>query len=501
MGGPVQPSVWARVGRLSGDVAWQRVWVAYSGGADSQALLALLAADPQRPAGRLRAVHVVHHLHPDCHDWAAHCRQCCDALGVPLDVIAVTVGRAGGIEAAARDARYSAWRNLLAVDDLLCTAHHRDDQAETVLLRLLRGSGIDGLVGMPARRKLGQGWLLRPLLDVSRETLRCVNAHAGLAVIDDPANADTAFDRVFLRRQILPKLAERWPAVVDSLVAVAAAAAESSALTAELARLDGLEDGSLACDSLRRLDPPRQANLVRAWLRGHGLRPPGRRQLQAGLVTMLDAASDRQPSWVWADGMVRRYRGRLYVETRRTPPADSHGTVLNDAAIDPLVDGRTDGNAASGDARCMLPTTLAAAQQLSLAQGVLHLAPVTAPHPAHATCIAVEALHAGLSVDRRRPGDRCRVAAAMSRSLKNLLREAGMLPWWRPRWPVLRSAAGEVIAVPGVCVAHAAVPPPETPAIAVWFEPSHCAFNCAMTGDLLPFKHCGSDLSDRGRPG
>jgi tRNA(Ile)-lysidine synthase len=472
MGEPVQPSVWERVQRLAGAAGWRRLWVGYSGGADSEALLWLLASAVQRPRDRLRAVHVIHHLHPDCRAWAEHCVARCAALGVPLDVREVRVGRAGGLEAAAREARYQAWSALLGEGDLLCTAHHREDQAETVLLRLLRGSGMDGLAGMPARRRLGQGWLLRPLLDLPRERLRAVNAEAGVVVIEDPANQDLGFDRVFVRRRVLPLLAERWPAVVDTLVGLGAAAGESATLSTALARVDGLAVGGLDCQRLRQLDPARQANLVRAWLRAEGLRPPGRRFLRAGLLAMLGAGVDRQPEWVWGGGVVRRHRDRLYAE----PPE-----VVQPPGLAEAVQGGP--RPLSGEA--------GSEQQLALGHGLLRVSSTPGCPSARVSWLRVQSLREGLYVDQRRPGERCRLASGVSRRLKDLLRESGMLPWWRERWPVLRDCCGEVLAVPGVCVAHRVLPAPGDEAVGVWFEPRNCAF----PGDLLPL-----DSSDQGSP-
>jgi len=473
MSEPVQPSVWERIRRLTGAAGWQRLWVGYSGGADSEALLWLLAGAAQQTRDRLRAVHVIHHLHPDCRAWAEHCAARCAVVGVPLDVLEVRVGRVGGVEAAARNARYQAWAALLGEGDLLCTAHHREDQAETVLLRLLRGSGIDGLAGMPARRRLGRGWLLRPLLDVPRERLRAVSVEAGVAVIEDPANQDLGFDRVFVRRRVLPLLAQRWPAVVDTLVGLGVAAGEAVTLSGALARVDGLEVGSLDCRRLRQLDPVRQANLVRAWLHAVGLRPPGRRFLHAGLLAMLGAAADRQPEWVWGGGVVRRYRDRLYAESPdQAQPADAAEDLQ------------------AGPRR--LPSEAGSELRLALGYGLLRMS--MAPDDggsARVSWLDVESLRVGLYLDQRRAGDRCRLISGVSRRLKDLLRESGMLPWWRDRWPVLRNRSGAVVAVPGVCVAHEALPAPGGEAVGVWFQPRNCAF----PGDLLPL-----NSNDQGLP-
>ncbi|KAB8172125.1 tRNA lysidine(34) synthetase TilS, partial [Lysobacter maris] len=165
--------------------------VAYSGGLDSTVLLHLLASEPRRRSDGLRAIHVHHGLHPDADDWARHCRRFCDALAIPLTVVRVEVARdAGlGLEAAARHARHAAFEAALGTDEVLVTGHHRDDQAETFLLRALRASGTDGLAAMRAWRRCGRGWLWRPLLETPRAALL---EHAGthaLRWIEDPSNA------------------------------------------------------------------------------------------------------------------------------------------------------------------------------------------------------------------------------------------------------------------------------------------------------------------------
>ncbi|HJT96837.1 MAG TPA: tRNA lysidine(34) synthetase TilS, partial [Rhodanobacteraceae bacterium] len=179
------------------------VCVGYSGGLDSTVLLHALAASSAARARSLRALHVDHGLHADSAAWADHCRTFAATLAVPLDVVRVAVGttRGQGLEAAARNARYAAFEAALAPGELVALAHHRDDQTETVLLKLLRGAGPEGLAGMRALRPLGPGHLWRPLLDVPRDALRDYAQMHGLAFLDDPSNADTRHARNFLRAE------------------------------------------------------------------------------------------------------------------------------------------------------------------------------------------------------------------------------------------------------------------------------------------------------------
>ncbi len=217
--------------------------VGYSGGLDSTVLLhALAMAHP----GKVRAIHVHHGLHPEADGWAIHCERTCDALGVPLVVARVDVADiAAGPEAAARAARHTAFHAHLHEGEWLALGHHRDDQAETFLLRALRGSGPDGLAAMRPWRRFGAGTLWRPLLGIGRDALLAYARAHGLAWIDDPSNDDDAFDRNFLRNGVMPLLRKRWPQA-DAVFARSAALCESAhALLADndLADLERVRGG------------------------------------------------------------------------------------------------------------------------------------------------------------------------------------------------------------------------------------------------------------------
>jgi tRNA(Ile)-lysidine synthase len=304
-----------------------RLWIAYSGGLDSHVLLHAAAGLGRRLGAELRAVHIHHGLQPAADAWVAHCEQVCAALGVALEVGRLNLAPAAGesLEAIARDARYAAFRELLAAGDCIATAHHRDDQAETLLLALLRGAGVQGLAAMPARAALGAGELLRPLLDLPRAAL-VDYAHAhGLCWIEDPSNADAARDRSRLRTQVVPLLKARWPALDRTLARTAAHCAEAAAL------LDGLADellkglggdaaGGLSADGLRGLDAARRRLVLRRWLARQGFLSPTADRLRRIDEELLTAAHDRQPLVAWAGCEVRRHRGRIYA-LAPLPPA------------------------------------------------------------------------------------------------------------------------------------------------------------------------------------
>lgn len=301
------------------DPAWREapIAVALSGGLDSTVLLHALAALAARESLVLRALHVDHGLQPQSAAWAAACVEACAAAGVPLEVIALALDPARGasIEAAAREARYAALGARLRDGERLLTAHHRDDQLETVLIQLLRGAGVAGLAAMPARARLGCGWQLRPLLDVDRAELADYAAREGLAWQQDPMNEALRFDRAYLRDRVLPTIRARWPAASTTVSRSASHLAEASRLLDGLAEEDAeglLDDGRLSLTLLNRLPRDRQVNLLRWWLRREGLRPPSTARLTAALPDFLVARQDGAPALRWTSGEVRRYRGRLY---------------------------------------------------------------------------------------------------------------------------------------------------------------------------------------------
>lgn len=293
--------------------------VALSGGLDSTVLLHLLAAMNDRPA--LRAIHVHHGLQPVADAWPEHCRRLCDSLGVELLVRHVTVEESASLEQAARNARYAAFSEALREGEVLLTGQHREDQAETLLLRLFRGAGLRGLMAMRGLRPLGDAWLLRPLLDSSRdELLRYAQGH-GLEWIEDPSNGDTRFTRNHLRQEVLPALASRWPQVSRTLARTADHLAEAGELLDELAAGDLVQaqtrDGlpwlglpSLHLPGLLRLSPARQRNVLRFWLAYFTRLPDA--DHWAGWDDLRDARPDASPIWKLADGELHRAGERIY---------------------------------------------------------------------------------------------------------------------------------------------------------------------------------------------
>ncbi|MGF1529670.1 MAG: tRNA lysidine(34) synthetase TilS, partial [Candidatus Competibacterales bacterium] len=291
------------------------LWLAYSGGGDSSVLLHLVAHSPL--AERTVAVHVHHGLQGEADAWAIHCRRQAHGWGVGFRLLKVEVpsGTGQGIEGAARSARYRALGGLLGPDDALVTAHHRDDQAETLLLRLLRGAGPTGLAAMAEARPLARGQLLRPLLPVPRGELVAYAAQVGLVAVADPSNAALHFDRNYLRHRVIPPLAARWPQWSRTAARAAVLLAETNALLAELAQEDLVRcrtprPDALALAPLAALSAPRRRLLVRHWLAGLGLPPPGHGHLAA-----LDRDVNPEVHGLhlqWPGGRLRSFGGHVY---------------------------------------------------------------------------------------------------------------------------------------------------------------------------------------------
>jgi tRNA(Ile)-lysidine synthase len=286
--------------------------VAYSAGPDSTALLhALTRSFP----GRVRALHVDHGLQTAAAAWGELARCFCEALGVALDVLPVRVRQTGqGIEAAARYARYAAFEAALRPGEVLVTAHHAEDQAETVLLRLLRGTGIDGAAAIVPLRRLGAGWLWRPLLRTERAVLlQHVQAHA-LPHVSDPHNANPRFARSRLRQTLMPAIVEAHPSAVESLGRFAENARAftqvlNQYLDADLAAMRKGEGISL--QSLAGLDVQRRHLILRRHLQQHGLPAPDAAWLDRFDAELLAASVDRHPVLAIADARVCRHDGAL----------------------------------------------------------------------------------------------------------------------------------------------------------------------------------------------
>lgn len=394
-----------------------RYLVAYSGGPDSTLLLSLIAARIARR--RLRVIHVHHGWHTDADAWAEHCRGFARALGLRCEVVRVDAApkEGEGPEAAARNARHAALRARMKPGDMLLTAHHADDQAETLLLGLLRGGGLRGLAAMPEWRRFGPGEHLRPWLNVAREAIEAEVGERGLATIRDPANTDPAYDRVFLRTRVLPLLRERWPAVDSVLARAASRAGESAGLLDDLAAVDfvacrGSVEQTLDCSALLALSAARQRNLVRWWLRRNGLSTPPATRLETLLEQVAMAGKDRVPLVEWPGAAVRRWSGLLWAVPER-PPIEAGARFSWSDRSRPLE----------------LPDRTVTGEDLSVAG-------IDIPPDAEVV------------IAYREGGERI-LHEGRLRALKEVLREAGVPPWERDRMPLVY-VDGELAGVIGL---------------------------------------------------
>jgi tRNA(Ile)-lysidine synthase len=384
------------------------VWAAFSGGLDSTVLLHRL-----RQSGLpVRALHVNHHLQPAANRWVEHCKEFCAQLGVPIYVLDVKIdpNDPEGPEGAARAARYESFRSLMKAGDCLVTAHHLDDQAETVLLRLLRGSGVAGLAAMRTVVPLNGGTLWRPLLRQTRGALREYAERHALPWIEDPHNLDPRYARSFLRNEIFPRFAQRWPQAVELLARTAEHCADAielldHAAAADLRKAARAGAAGLSVQRLLALPRARRSNLLRFWAAQGGFETPPFDALSRLEREVLRARPDAAPLLAWGETELRRFRDTVHLMRRLPPPPDG--------ALE--WDGRAD-------------------LRLPPGCGVLHaVRPATAELP--------------LRIVFARGGERLKPAGARyTRTLRNLFQEEAFPPWIRERLPLVE-LEGELAAV------------------------------------------------------
>ena len=382
-----------------------KLCLAFSGGLDSCVLLSALLAAQKKLNFELCALHVHHGLSPNADAWADFCSQTCKAAKVPLQVERVKVDqKAGlGIEAAARQARYQVL--LESEADFIVLAHHQDDQAETLQLQLLRGAGVKGLSAMAAfdtKRRL-----LRPLLDVSRAEIETYASDAKLKWVEDESNQDIQYDRNFIRHELTPLLAQRFPSFQTALARSASHMAEASGLLDDLALLDAescIQDSRLNLLELAKLSEPRAKNLMRWWLAGLGFSLPSKERLDEILQQLLHAKADATIKLV-IDGenaSLRRYQGFAFIET-----------VAELAPIAMIW---------QGESELSLPDGSKLLFERKLGEG-----------------LALDRLGVHkLRIAHRKGGERFKPDLNRpTRTLKHLLQEANMPPWLRDRLPLI----------------------------------------------------------------
>jgi tRNA(Ile)-lysidine synthase len=383
------------------------VTVAFSGGLDSTVLLAALCrlALPIR----IRAAHVDHGLHPRSAEWSAHCARVAAAFGIEFAGVRVAVDRASGdgLEAAAREARYRALGELLSPGDWLLTAHHADDQLETLLLRMLRGTGVRGLRGIVAFGPFSAGWLGRPLLGFTREELRAEAAARNLVWLDDPSNAEPRHDRNYLRMSVLPAMRARWPDAAHHAQRLAEQAGEAERLLEAAASDDArllAEPWHVPRATLAALDPARQRNLLRYLLRAVGIGAPSARKIEELREALLESHPESRARVRWPGGEGRVFRDALYL-LAPLPPASPRDYAARIGVGVPW----------KGP------------------EGAVELA-ATEDGPG----LAQSWIEHGLTLQFRAGGERFQPRGRdHHHSLKDLFQEAGVVPWMRDRVPLI----------------------------------------------------------------
>jgi tRNA(Ile)-lysidine synthase len=392
---------------LGAEHAITRYVVAYSGGVDSHTLLHL-CAQLRLP---LRAVHIHHGLQTVADAWDVHCERVCRQLGIDYVCIEVDAGAVPGEspEDAARNARYDALLENIQPDECVLSAHHRGDQAETLLLQLLRGAGPAGLASMPRLRVFGSGYHARPLLGFDRAQLLEYAHRHKLRWIEDPSNIELRYDRNYLRAEILPRLQQRWPGLEHSLAQVADLQQQSLQLCNDLAAIDLAaislqQPNAVSVNGLRRLASVRQYNLLRYWINRSGFARPRRSILREVIDNVLPASVDATPVVLWGGAEVRRYRDGLYL--LRTID-DQHYTQIY----------------AWDGAQPLLLDKIGIKVQLQQQQGA---------------GLSPDAVRCGLSVRFRQGGENIRPYGRYhTHSLKKLMQEAAIPPWQRNRIPLV----------------------------------------------------------------
>ncbi|WP_145522569.1 tRNA lysidine(34) synthetase TilS [Yersinia rohdei] len=415
----------------------RHVLVGFSGGLDSSVLLHLLVClrDQFIPELMIRAIHIHHGLNPRADSWVKHCQQQCEQWGVALEVVRVTIDtRDSGIEAAARNARYQAFASHLAANEVLLTAQHLDDQCETFLLALKRGSGPAGLSAMAAKRPFAHSQLLRPLLAFSRETLENYARAQQLQWIEDDSNQDDRFDRNFLRLRILPLLNRRWPHFAQATARSAGLCAEQEQLLDELLA-DNLQqlqntDGALSIDGLLLASDAKRAAILRRWLARSGASMPSQSQLQRLWLEVAMARQDAEPQLTLGAHLVRRYRQYLYLLPQLPEITVSHlpwAKVL-----------------AASDQSALIPEPLVLPANLGVLSFVTH----------GGQTIRAAAIGEEISIGFGLQGEIKIVGRQHSRHSKKIWQELGIPPWQRERIPLLYFGE-HLIAAAGVFVTQA----------------------------------------------
>jgi len=380
-----------------------RYWVGFSGGADSTALLqAMYECREQLPAP-FQALHFHHGLQDEADSWQEHCRKFCEAREIPYNAEKLDIVRhpRSSPEEESRSSRYRAVARILGHGEMYLTAHHAEDLAETLFLNLMRGSGVEGLAGIPVLRNLDHGWVARPLLEMQRHDLEAFLRARDIAWLTDPSNADTRFDRNYLRQELFPLLEQRWPGMVRRLSRTARNArisAGAMAMFIESQSGDLIRDRfKMPLHKLLELDPEMQTLILRQWLRRHEVPVLPEQRLREFLKQLSEGKAESVAEVQWEDWMIKHYQLDLWLHRRKPFMACPEVAWTEGMQVD-----------------------------LGADSGLLKLRGKPARIPA------------GWRVRERQPKDRIRLRPqGPSQKLKQLFQAASIPPWLRAGVPVL----------------------------------------------------------------
>jgi len=410
---------------LARNAGCERLCVAYSGGIDSHVLLEQLNSLNQGGTTiPLDAVYINHNLQDDSKRWGEHCQQVCLTMKIPFQQIEVNATPEVGEspEEKARSVRYQALENQLLANQWLVTAQHTDDQAETLLLQLLRGSGAHGLSAMPTKKILGYGELHRPLLTVSKAQIEEYAKQNHLSWIDDPSNDDQAIPRNYLRKTVIPAFEKMWPETIQMLERSASWLGEAAEMMTEIAEQDFIDcQGdyqSLCLDKLKTLTSIRQKNLLRYWFHQRGLKRPGNEKLLLINEQIINAREDANPRLDWQGISLRRFKNKLFMLSKW---------------VETGIDWQLSWGANSS---VLLVNKI----------GVLSVSEVLGQG------LKKTYQQQNLELRLRKGGEHCHpVERNNNRSLKKLFQEYSVPPWYRDSWPLLY-CDNQLIAVPGLFI-------------------------------------------------
>ncbi|MFW5426529.1 MAG: tRNA lysidine(34) synthetase TilS [Methylophagaceae bacterium] len=405
----------------------KQIWIAYSGGIDSHVLLHLLATSEQAKLRPIQAIHIDHGLNPESPKWTQHCISVSAELGVELTTVKVNVADIDklGLEAAARTARYNAFEQNLTENDVLLTAQHQQDQAETLLLQLFRGAGPKGLASMASQFQLGDTTVIRPFLTIKQNDILDYAQQHNLQWIEDPSNVETRWNRNYIRHKVLPEIEKRWPSVAKTISRSAENCAEASELLMALAEQDlaavGGDSSSefLSIPKLLALSPARCRNLIRHFIELKELALPSAAVLQRVIDEVCLAKKDSMPMMAYADVEIRRFQDKLYFMP--SLPDHDAAQIIECNSTDDL----------------KINDYITLGWQQTDGQGLKE-----------------EFITAGLTIRFRQGGEQIQLPKqSHHKSLKHLFQEWAIPPWQRDRIPLLFSD-DRLVAVVGYAIVN-----------------------------------------------